>query len=374
MDLLSDQQLSANGKRLCVNYAIKIAPVLPLSHHQITGSGHHFDIDPILAYYWQTSEKRGTKLAGRPGKDLKATPVSGASRDGQPLPLSRAPDFDLLPWISRMFITEVSVPDNHVINCGIFNDICYVRVLLHGEWMALTVDGPTRHDAGVLFFGPQSRRMPVSVRGPFRMVGFGFRPGACHALFGHDAHAMMDRIFAFEEVGGPCEMAAAVSAPGLSNADTLTILENRMRSLITVRGAQRPDAITTAFDRAAFADPGIKVSHFANEHLIDQRRLQRLIKRDFGTNPKQVLRRARILDMASQLRGVADDAESDALRHRYFDQSHLIREFHSFMGQTPAQFAVQPQPVMTLTLEVRQARRLEELGILSIGAHRPWEA
>ena len=76
--------------------------------------------------------------------------------------------------------------------------------------------------------------------------------------------------------------------------------------------------------------------------------------------------------MASDLRGMTDDAESEALAMRYSDQSHLIREFVKFMGQTPAQFIPPPQPIITLTLEVRQARRLEELGRLKSGAVRPW--
>ncbi len=144
--------------------------------------------------------------------------------------------------------------------------------------------------------------------------------------------------------------------------------------MIVQRGAPLPDPVATLFEHAAFVDPTFAISDFARENGIDQGRLLRLIKRDFGMRPKQVLRRARVLDTASYLRGVADDAESDALARRYFDQSHLIREFAEFIGQTPRQFVARPQPIMTLSLEVRQSRRLEVLGRLASGSPRPWEA
>ena len=106
---------------------------------------------------------------------------------------------------------------------------------------------------------------------------------------------------------------------------------------------------------------------------IEQRRLERIVRRDFGLPPKQVLRRARALDMASHLRGVADQAEGEALALRYYDQSHLIREFDELFGMSPSQFVSAPQPLLTLALESRQARRLEAIERISPGELRPWQ-
>ncbi len=308
-----------------------------------------------------------------PGRDAKANPVSGVSRDGQPLPLSRAPAADLAPWISRLFVTTVDAPDDHVIDCGVFNDTCYIRVLLRGRWSAETAAGRVDHDRGALFFGPQSRRMPVRVQGPFDMIGFGLRPGAVHALGGPAVARVIDRVVplaAIHDIGG---LDRTLTDLDTDKSDALLMLEEMVRAVITRNDAALPDPITTRFDHAAFSDPTFSVEEFARETAVEQRRLVRLVKRDFGLTPKQVLRRARVLDMASDLRGVADDAESEALAMRYYDQSHLIREFVGFMGQTPRQFVLQPQPIMTLTLEVRQSRRLEALGRLPAGAPRPWE-
>ena len=112
---------------------------------------------------------------------------------------------------------------------------------------------------------------------------------------------------------------------------------------------------------------------FAAGNDISARQLERTIRRDFGLPPKQLLRRARALDMASHLRGVADEAEADELILRYYDQSHLTREFTSLFGMSPRQFVEATSPLLTLALESRQSRRLEAIERLAPGDPRPWQ-
>ncbi len=134
-----------------------------------------------------------------------------------------------------------------------------------------------------------------------------------------------------------------------------------------------PDPVTARFEALAYSDPQASIADFARECGISQRGLERIVRRDFGMPPKQVLRRARLLDMASHLRGVADSAEAEELVLRFYDQSHLIREFTKLFGISPRQFVARPQPILTLTLESRQARRLEQIERLQPGAARPWQ-
>jgi AraC-like DNA-binding protein len=81
------------------------------------------------------------------------------------------------------------------------------------------------------------------------------------------------------------------------------------------------------------------------------RQLGRIIRRDFGMPPKQVMRRARALDMASHLHGVADEAEAEELILRYFDQAQMTREFTELFGVTPRRFVKTPNPLLTLALD-----------------------
>ena len=68
--------------------------------------------------------------------------------------------------------------------------------------------------------------------------------------------------------------------------------------------------------------------------------------------------------------GYARDPE---LVLRFYDQSHLIREFVALFGMSPSQFVATPQPILTLALESRQARRLELIERITPGEARPWQ-
>ena len=300
------------------------------------------------------------------------SPVSGASRDGRPLAYHRAPAPDLTPWIARLFVTVVGQPDSQTLHCGLFNDTPFVRLIVGGDWTAQTAAGPIRASRGALVFGPHSRRMPIAVTGPFATFGFALKPGAVAALG-----------VPWGEVATDC--IAKVTAAGLwrgweriehFEARTpeywLGWLEGSLRAHAAQVSAPHPDPLAEALDRAAFADPAEPIGGFARRHAVSTRRVERMARRDFGVSPKQVMRRARVLDMASQLLGFADTAEAEEQALRYYDQSHLIRDFRALLGCTPRQLLATPQPILTLGLESRQARRLELLERLDARQPAPW--
>ncbi len=309
----------------------------------------------------------------RPAVDLAIEAMSGVSRDGQPLSYNRAPSPDLAPWIARLYLTAVKAPADHRLVCGLFNDTAMLRIQVEGMWEASTADGPRSHSRAALFFGPQSHRMPITVTGSFVSMGISLRPGTCHALNGPKLADYVDRLVTSDEIGMPGNAILAMLEPGASPEEWFGALEAMLRQRVEQAQGTRPDPVTTRFEAASLSDPTISISEFARECGIEQRRLERLIRRDFGMPPKQVLRRARALDMASHLRGVADFEEAEELSLRFYDQSHLIHEFIALFGMTPRQFVETPQPILTSALESRQSRRLEFIERLAPGAQRPWQ-
>lgn len=308
----------------------------------------------------------------RPAIDPSIAPEQGVTRDGQPLSYNRAPTPDLAPWIARLYVTKVVAPDDYTLSCGLFNDTACVRIQLAGEWTALTATGPEAAGRSALFFGPQSRRMPVSVTGSFISVGLAIRPGACTALRGPRVGDFLDRMVPTSTIATPSDKIVRMLDPDGEPEDWLQTLEAMVRKRVEHMNGAPPDAVASRFEAIALADPGISVGEAAQLCGVERRKLERVVSRDFGMAPKQVLRRARALDMASNLRGVADSEEADEMALRYYDESHLIHEFTELFGMSPRQFVATPQPILTLALESRQARRLEALHRLEPGGARPW--
>jgi AraC-like DNA-binding protein len=224
-----------------------------------------------------------------------------------------------------------------------------------------------------LIFGPQSRIMPVSVTGSFISIGIALRAGAGNALYGADASKIVDRIVPIEAFGLDSETTLQGLKRYKCAEDWFRVVEERFRALVEEKGRPLPDPITVAFETLSYSNPNAKITDFAKDMGISLRKLERQVRRDFGLTPKQVMVRARALDMASHLRGVADEAEAEQIMLRYFDQAQMSREFTQLFGMSPRKFIATPNPLLTLTLESRQARRLEALERLEPGASRPWQ-
>ncbi|MFM5923617.1 MAG: helix-turn-helix domain-containing protein [Novosphingobium sp.] len=310
----------------------------------------------------------------RPGIDPALAPRLGVSRDGQPLSYNRLPAPDLAPWIGWLYVASVEMPDDYQLQCSLLNDTAMIRIQLSGDWTAETRDGTLNYSRSAMYCGPQSKAMPIRVRGSFKSVGFALNPGAGVTVTGLPASDYLDRMVPLDEINLPGNGALEMLQPGASPEEWLQVLEGMARGVLALRRAQEPDPVSARFERLALTDPSASVADFAKECGISLRQLERICQRDFGLPPKQVLRRARAIDMASHLRGVADRAEAAELELRYYDQSHMIREFTKLFGMAPRQFVETPQPLMTLALESRQSRRLAVLDRLAPGADKPWSA
>lgn len=295
------------------------------------------------------------------------------TRDGRPLSLNRQPRESLRPWVSNVYGIHVVSVSGRLRQCGIFAENAVLRVLLEGDWGADTADGPQSYGRQALLFGPNARRLPVSVSGNIATVGLALKPGAVHALRGPALASLNDRVLPYAQLGWDEAALMARFSPAHSVEQWMDALEDCMELLVGQLNPREPSEISAGFGQIAFDDPNIAVGACAEMLGVELRKLERLVKRDFGLSPKRVLRRARALDMAAHMCGVADQEEADELALRYFDQSHLNREFTELFGMTPMQFVRTPQPLMTISLEGRQARRLEALERIAEGARRPWQ-
>ena len=307
-----------------------------------------------------------------PAADPALASRAAATRDGRPLSYNRLPAEDLSPWFAWLYAATVTAPADHLLDCGLFNDTAMIRIQMQGDWAAETRDGPWRRQRAALYFGSHSKLMPVTVTGSFASVGMALRPGTGFRFTGKSAVEFVDRIVDLGELGLPGEAVLDRLDPDADPEIWLKLLEASAREIIARVRLAPPDPETLLFERLALTSPTTPVGDFAEENGIPLRKLDRIVRRDFGLSPKQVLRRARALDMASQLLGVADAEEAEEIALRFYDQSHLIREFIALFGASPKNFLRRPRPLLTSALESRQARRLAEMNRLAPDGKRPW--
>ncbi len=84
----------------------------------------------------------------------------------------------------------------------------------------------------------------------------------------------------------------------------------------------------------------VRVSQLAEAAACSERSLQRLLRRRLGLTPKWLIQRRRLQDLSLRLR---EREEGDTLavlatELGYADEAHLVRDFRTVTGWTPAQF------------------------------------
>lgn len=289
-------------------------------------------------------------------------PIWSAGGDGPQLAENRAPADDISPWVATLVSIRAPADPGESVSDGLCNDLTYVRHVFNGLWTAQYPEGKETYQNEALVFGQHSKFMPLTCEGDIMSAGLGLRAGAWHVMTKRSSAEITDRIVRDDLFGLMNEEFRSEL-----NADTTPVrwnlaLEEAVRRFVARVQPDPPDPISTAFQRASFEDPMQSLHDFAESQNISLRKLERVVKRDFGVTPRAVMRRARAMDVAALLCGVSDQHEEDELMLRYFDQSHLIRDFTAYFGVTPRRFRDRPRPLLKVTLEQRQARRMQELG------------
>lgn len=266
-----------------------------------------------------------------------------------------APASKLLPFLRRFYIFDAALPDSFELEDMLLADNAFVRVLLKGNWQYLDPDGNWTALSGALVFGANSRAIRVRVKGPFSVASFAVRPSAWPALFPECASNVADRIVPLADVWDPAlatEMERDVLTATNDEAQIAAMTAAIERQLDLV-GLNRIDPIVASFEAIARNDSTKRVEEAALLLGLSARQLERRCLAGFGMSPKSVLQRCRFLDMASAMRGLSDADETELAALRYFDQSHLNREFRRYTGMTPGAFQRAVTPLFTASLQLR---------------------
>ncbi|QPC98591.1 helix-turn-helix domain-containing protein [Qipengyuania soli] len=283
-----------------------------------------------------------------------------------------------MTWFDWLSVAEGELPEGATVSCGMLGDQPCMRLLWGGVWTAETRDGHMVFDPGekgiTLYFGPQSRYMPISVTGSYRALTMHLATGAPAVLAGPTQIDLLDRIEVHEDIVGHGKLTSKI--PLEQDYECwMQALEEQLRKFLDATGRRLPDPLSASFERECIVAPDFTISEFAAAHGVSTRTVERAVRRDFGVSPTFALRRARALDMAAALLDVAEPGAENEIRLRYFDQSHLIREIRHFFGMKPSELSGRKHPLLSLNMESRQRRRMQALAELEEEGRRgviPW--
>ncbi|HMT43374.1 MAG TPA: helix-turn-helix domain-containing protein [Chakrabartia sp.] len=264
------------------------------------------------------------------------------------------PPDDLKLHIRRFYVFQVPLPDDSLIEDSLLAENAFVRVLLKGEWQAETTPGHWHFPSPALLFGSNSAPLPVRVKGGFHIAGFAVRPSAWRTLFAQPASDYVNQMVPLANLWGDVAdtMLARIQAAPDDEA-MVDAMVDAIRTQMKRIGRKRVDEKIQQFEVMARQDSTIKIEHAARDLGLSVRQMERRCMACYGLTPKSILRRSRFLDMAEAMRGFSTPGQKQLAELRYFDQSHLNREFHRFAGMTPGKFRKADTPMFTAGLHLR---------------------
>lgn len=271
------------------------------------------------------------------------------------------PSPDLAPYVRRFYVFEATLPDELVIEDFLLSETAFIRVLLKGDWAGEVAPHVWSRPGRSLFFGANALPFKVRVQGSFSVTGAALRPSGWRALFHASHQDFADRLLRLDEVWHTptTELESAMDAAE-DDAGKIAALEQALRARLDRIGRRKIDEKMVRFETIARTDPTRRIEDIAEELDLSMRQLARRCQTGFGLTPKAILRRSRFLDMATAMRGFSTPSEQDLAALRYYDQSHLAREFKRFTGMTPSQFAQATTPLQTAGLNLREESKYED--------------
>lgn len=234
-------------------------------------------------------------------------------------------------------------------------ELANVRFILAGQATLTWPDGSVRKGLPMSLFGARCDPLGLAMHGPGKIFGAGIMPMGWAALFGIDAHALADDMLPLGDIAGGraaetlCRMRNSGGDTGLvAAADTFFLALTSPRRI-------ENDWFGPLTEAWLVGGGSGGVDGLVERAGLSARQVERLCRRYYGAPPKLLMRKYRALRAAVRFSVDPSASWMDVAGEDFYDQSHFIREFKTFVGTTPTRFAANGAAVMNHSIRLRRS-------------------
>jgi len=264
-----------------------------------------------------------------------------------------SPAVPLRDWVSSYYVFEADAP---ALMDTLRAELPQVRFFFQGGGTfsyggALPVPVPA-----CALCGPTTVAVHFSAHGPLRLFGAGLLPAGWAALVGAGASDFTDTVIDLEAVAGPVARRALERMGEARTHREIIAAADAFFLLMSMQSKPPPFWFTRAADEWLAGSINPDVNDLIAMTGMSSRQIERLALRVYGSSPKMLSRKYRALQAAVRLGLDPDQGWESAAAGVFYDQSHFIRDFKTFVGMTPTQFADRDSAWLTrLTIAKRQS-------------------
>jgi len=217
----------------------------------------------------------------------------------------------------------------------ILPDGCVELILNFGAEFSQHCEGQQKLQPRNFLVGQMTGPILISPTGAVQLIGIRFHPGGTLPFLRLPLHEITDQVVELGSLSSQLErnLLDAASA-SCSLMDKVTAIEEFLTGELLSR--KHDSRLTMLAARIVESGGLVSVDQLANDAGISSRQLERRFLREVGLGPKLL---GRIIRFQQVFRAVEQcDAAwaTVAIECGYYDQAHLIRDFHQFARQTPA--------------------------------------
>lgn len=189
-----------------------------------------------------------------------------------------------------------------------------------------------------LFAGQMSHSISIRPTGNVRLFGIRFQPAGAFPLVRFPLSEITDRIIDLTSVCRNGEEVESRINEARSFVERVSIFESFFGAAVAARN--NTDPIAAYATETIVEGRGLdSISSISAQVGVSDRRLERRFKRAVGVSPKTFSRIVRFQAVVNAVQlSQTPNLLDTALSFGYYDQSHLIRDFKEFSGDSPSTF------------------------------------
>lgn len=261
----------------------------------------------------------------------------------------------LQPYFTALYAFEIDCADGQLVEDYLHPEWTAMRFTLGPVPLACVGRGELTPQWPFVASGPTSKTLRFRINSG-KIWGLGLLPAGWAKFATGHARDLTDRTVdgsahASLEVFRPIE--SIVRDPEL-DADAVAGRINDYLMQHAGRPLRQAGLIFAC--QEALRDPDIaSVAELGGRLGLNARSLERFCARYFGFPPKMLLRRQRFLRSLASFMLDGQRVWSNALDRQYYDQAQFVKDFRSFMGMTPSEYAAMPHPIIDRIMAQRMA-------------------
>ena len=214
-----------------------------------------------------------------------------------------------------------------------------IRIILSGGGIIHTPEGGRSEVTSSFLIGPTMGAYQMEAVAGTRAFGIGISAKGWLALCGLSAEEARDRVINLTCFAGGIASSTINEMQNARNLRDMAVAADRFfEQLLRTRASRRratpyPEALA----RWLLNPNNLGLDALISDMDISRRQTDRIAKMYFGASPKFLQRKYRALRAADRIRA-GEQSWLSATGGGFYDQSHFIKEFKTFVGVTPHQF------------------------------------